>query len=244
MHNEIFNSAKIWTYQNEDVLADETWQWDIFTRNSKPMAFLDDIFHREPLKKKAWKAVGPDHWNNENEEILKRVLGDSRIKKIVLRRDDKLAVYASKLRADKTGGYIRKPLDDVPLRIAFSAYDGFIKYYDACYAYYDDFLQVNLQLQQLLSNITLSTVFYISFSIQQGQEVLRVSYEDLTADGPVGDAEMRKVLEFLRVDSRVLPPPLEMCVKQTTKPLSQGITNYKALQTAFQHYPPSSSFDR
>lgn len=111
------------------------------------MAFLYDIFHREPLKRKCWKAVGfklfPDHWNGDNQETLKRVLADKRIKKIVLRREDYLAVYASKLRADKTGAYIKKSLDDIPLHINLSAFDHFIRYYDACYAYYDNCLQVN-----------------------------------------------------------------------------------------------------
>jgi hypothetical protein len=49
------------------------------------MAFLDDIFHRESQKKKRWKAVGfklfPDHWTDDNEDTLKRVLADARIKK-------------------------------------------------------------------------------------------------------------------------------------------------------------------
>ena len=56
----------------------------------------------------------PDHWTGGNEETLKRVLADRRIKKIILRREDYLAVYASKLRADKTGAYIRKSLDGSP----------------------------------------------------------------------------------------------------------------------------------
>jgi hypothetical protein len=146
MHNEIFNIAKIWTYQNEDVLSDATWCWDIFSRNRDPIAFLVDVFKRKPLKKLQWKVVGfkmfPDHWTSENEEALQRVLADRRIKKIILRRNDYLAVYASKLRADKTGKYINKSLDEVKIRINLSAFESFIEYYNACYEYYDAFVQV------------------------------------------------------------------------------------------------------
>ena len=146
MHNELFDFAKIRTYMDKDKLANPACRWDVFSRDKSPVAFLYDIFHREPLKKKCWKAVGfklfPDHWTANNEETLRRVLADRRIKKIVLRREDYLAVYASKLRADKTGAYIKKSLDGIPLHIDLSAFDKFIAYYDACYAYYEDYLQV------------------------------------------------------------------------------------------------------
>lgn len=145
MHNELFNFAKIWTYIDKDKLANPACRWDGFSRDKNPMAFLCD--RREPMKKRCWKAVGfkisPDHWTGDNEETLKRVLADRRIKKIVLRREDYLAVYASKLRADKTGAYIKKSLDGIPLHIDLSAFDNFIRNYDACYAYYEDYLQVN-----------------------------------------------------------------------------------------------------
>lgn len=147
MHNELFNNAKIWTYMDKDKLANPACRWDVFSRDKNPMALLYDIFLREPLKKKCWKAVGfklfPDHWTDDNDEILKRVLADRRIKKIVLRREDYLAVYASKLRADKTGAYIKKSLDGILLHIDLSAFDKFIRYYDAWYADYEDYLQVS-----------------------------------------------------------------------------------------------------
>jgi hypothetical protein len=105
-----------------------------------------DIFKRKPLKKLQWKVVGfkmfPDHWTSENEEALQRVLADRRIKKIILRRNDYLAVYASKLRANKTRKYNHKSLDEVKIRINLSAFKSFIEYYNACYEYYDAFVQV------------------------------------------------------------------------------------------------------
>jgi hypothetical protein len=52
MHNEIFNDAKIWTYQNEDIRSDPSWKWDVFSRDLDPIAFLKDLCLREPLKQK------------------------------------------------------------------------------------------------------------------------------------------------------------------------------------------------
>jgi hypothetical protein len=67
--------------------------------------------------------------------------------------------------------------------------------------------------------------------------VLRVTYDEVSAAGPAGDAAMRKVLDFLGVDSSVIPEPLEVTVKQTLRPLSQAITNYDELVKAFNHHP-------
>jgi glycosyltransferase involved in cell wall biosynthesis len=145
MHNEIWNDAKIWTYQTEDILADPSWNWDIIRRNENPMEFFDDIFHRKSMKKENCKAVGfklfPDHFNDSNDDIMKRLLADKRIKKIILRRDNYLDVYASKLRSDKTGSYVSKALDNIPIWIDSSSFECFIDYYDKCYDYYELLVQ-------------------------------------------------------------------------------------------------------
>ena len=55
--------------------------------------------------KKTWGAVGfklfPDHWMRHNECALQQLLGDTRVKKIILKRENVLDVYISKLRSDK-----------------------------------------------------------------------------------------------------------------------------------------------
>jgi len=106
MHNEVFNNAKIWTYQNEDLRTDPTWSWNIFSRDSNPVEFLMDLFKRETMNKKDATSVGfklfPDHFTTASESALRQVLADGRIKKIILRRENYLDVYVSKLRADMT----------------------------------------------------------------------------------------------------------------------------------------------
>jgi len=69
---------------DKDKLANPATRWDVLSRDKGPMAFLYDIFHREPLKKKCWTEVGfklfPDHWTGNSEETFKWVLADRRIK--------------------------------------------------------------------------------------------------------------------------------------------------------------------
>jgi hypothetical protein len=69
--------------------------------------------HQETLSiKPHGKAVGfksfPDHWADvRNEDIWQEViLEDFRVKKIILHREDELAVYVSMLRADQTGRHV------------------------------------------------------------------------------------------------------------------------------------------
>lgn len=220
MHNEIFNSAKIWTYQTEDIQNDPSFRWNTVSRAENPAGFLDDIYHRKSLKKNHCKAVGfklfPDHWNDTNDKVLKIILADKRVKKIILRRENYLDVYASKLRSDKSGDYVGKSLDDIPIWIDSSSFQGFLEYYDKCYEYYD--------------------------TLVQDQDVLRVSYEDLTCAEKEGD-QIRKILKFLNVDSSFIPATLKETKKQTKVPLSEGgLVNYRDVKAAFKLHPKMKKF--
>lgn len=82
----------------------------------------------------------------------------------------------------------------------------------------------------------LTFLHYTSYNTQ-GQHVLRVTYETLCADGPVGDAVMREVLDFLQVDNSITPSRLAVTVKQTSNPCSQAIVNYEDLRKAFKLHP-------
>ena len=214
MHNELFNVAKIWTYQNEDVRADPTWQWDLFSRDADPCGFLADVFTRTSLTKPHAGAVGfklfPDHWTSSNQAALRQLLADPRVVKIILRRQNVLRVYVSKLRADKTGMYLSRPLDGVPVHVEPAALAEFAEHYSQVYQFYDDCVA--------------------------GQPVHRVSYDALaspaTADGVVWG-----VLRHLGVHCDKLPPPLACTVRQSTAPLRQGVTNYDQLREAFKHHP-------
>jgi len=43
---------------DKDKLANPATRWDVLSRDKGPMAFLYDIFHREPLKKSAGRRWG------------------------------------------------------------------------------------------------------------------------------------------------------------------------------------------
>jgi len=220
MHNEVFNFSKIWTYQNEDVRSDPSWSWNIFSRDSDPVAFICDLFIREPLKKKNWQAVGfklfPDHWSDSNTCALQQLLGDARVKKIILHRENVLDVYISKLRADKTGYYISKKLDDIRVDVDLAAFAAFVDYYEACYKFYDDCVV--------------------------GQQVHRVTYDQL-ADPVGGDDAVQKILSFLGIEcSGAAPPKLDVTVKQTARPLCEGIVNYEEVKLAFRRHPKVKAY--
>lgn len=220
MHNEVFNVARAWTYLDEDVRSDPTWHWNIFSRDSDPLAFIVNLFTRQPSSKQALlntaegRAVGfklfPDHFTDSNTHALRRLLADERVKKVILRRENVLSVYVSKLRADKSGHYLAKRLDDIAVRINPAALDAFARHYDATYAYYEQCVM--------------------------GQDVYHVTYEQL-ADADIADDTLRGVLRFLGVDALRVPPPLDVTVKQSSKPLAEGISNFADVELAFRHHP-------
>ena len=107
----------------------------------------------------------PDHFTRKNQFVMQQLLADSRVKaneshivsavegfiirhvvsclmccvilqKIVLRRENYLGVYISKLRADKTGHYLNKSLDDVAVHVDPSAFQCFLEYYDQVYEFH------------------------------------------------------------------------------------------------------------
>ena len=132
---------------------------------------------------------------------------------VILRRSNYLDVYASKLRADKSGRYIGGSLDGLDITIDPAAFQSFVEHYDACYAYYD----------KLLTD-------------QGSASVLRLDYDELagaTAAEPDGDA-MRGVLRFLGADLLPRPlQPLDVTIKQTREPLASHIVNYDEVRYAF-----------
>jgi hypothetical protein len=222
MHNEVFNAARAWTYLDEDVRADPTWRWDIFSRDADPLGFLVDLYTRQPASKQrlhhaaGGRAVGfklfPEHWTEATAPALRRLLADVRVKKVILRRENTLGVYVSKLRADKSGHYLAKPLDGIAVRVDSAALDAFARHYDAVYAHYE--------------------------ACVVGQAVHRVTYEQLAdADPASGDDTLRGVLRFLGVDDSRAPPPLSVTVKQSGLPLAKGVSNFAELEVAFRHHP-------
>ena len=117
MHNELFNPIDVFTY-HPAALKDDlgTPRWTVLTRDLFPEDFLDFIWTGRAIMgdliKPHFRAVGfksfPDHWLEvRNEHVWQgAVLEDLRVKKVILHREDELAVYVSFMRADQTGHYM------------------------------------------------------------------------------------------------------------------------------------------
>jgi len=212
MHNEIWNKAKIWTY--DDFKADSSWEWDIFRRDTNPAAFLAEIFSRIPSSKAHAKAVGfklfPEHFTSANGPVLRQLLADSRVKKIILERKDVLQLYVSKLRADKTGGYLSEKLDGISVHVDPASFQAFVEYHHQCFEFLHAFLQ--------------------------SQQVHYVTYEEI-AHHSTADDSVNAILRFLGVHDMQTPRALDATTKQSTRPIVEGITNYPQLRTAFHLHP-------
>lgn len=114
MHNELFNPIDIFSYyQSSFVRNDGGDRWTPQGRDLYGDAFLEHIWtgrniSGNPVKDDA-KAVGfksfPDHWwEARNDSLFERkIMDDVGVKKVILFREDELAVYVSMKRAEATG---------------------------------------------------------------------------------------------------------------------------------------------
>lgn len=165
MHNEILNDAAIHTYT-----GDLNSTWDTGRREADPVAFLADALSAgEKQRRRLWHqqqqqeqqggpvvsapvaafptslAAGfklfPEHWRPSTTPALQRLMADKRVRKVVLRRRDLLAVFVSKLRADKSGRYLGAPLDDVSVRVDPAALQSFVWGYNDAFGKYCQVLQ-------------------------------------------------------------------------------------------------------
>lgn len=142
MHSELFNEAKIYSHDPTLQIGDDLFskKWSVFHRDLDPSAFLSELLSRPTFDHHL--LVGfklfPEHWRESNMILMQQLLADPRVKKIILRRDNLLDLYTSKLRADKSGAYVKEILDDIDITIDPAAFQLFIDHYDACYKTYEE----------------------------------------------------------------------------------------------------------
>lgn len=142
MHNELFNQIDIFSYHPkalERKEGDSESKWNFLSRDLWPEVFLEHIWSGQYSNggkiKESGKAVGfksfPDHWkDSSNDDVFKDLMDDFRIKKIVLKREDELAVYVSMMRAEKTGIYMsNKYPEDLRVRVDPVKFQTFLNNY-------------------------------------------------------------------------------------------------------------------
>jgi len=223
MHNEIFNEVGIFSERQHESSSTTTTTTAITNtnsvdaignRDSDPTAFLQKAY--EAADGSTEKAVGfklfPEHITRSetNLKLFNSVLRDPRIRKIILVRENRLAVVMSVLRASISGQYTHKNHDEIPLDFKPSELNSFIESYDAYYEW--------------LESRTRST------------PVHRVSYEEL-ADENTRDEALNSIAGFLEIDScDSWKTPYD---KQSSsfEESTENLVCYKRLQRAFKEHP-------
>ena len=224
MHNELFNPIDIFTYYPKILLRDtEPERWTVLGRDLWPEAFLDHIWsgsYADGTKiNKNSKAVGfksfPDHWMDVQNESTwqEHILDDSRIRKVILMREDELAVYVSMKRAEKTGHYMTLPYPKkLKLHIDPADFQTFVNNYR------DTFRRKYK-------------------SPMERRDTFRVSYEQILDEVQFEKQVLPLLWEFLGVDPS---QPLKK-LRETTKQadpmelMSDIIENYDELEFGFRH---------
>jgi len=225
MHNELFNPIDIFTYHPSFKCVEKNKPlWTVMTRDLFPVDFLHFVWtgmHADmvtPIKPNS-KAVGfksfPEHWMDvRNEQIWQdHVLEDLRVKKIILRREDELAVFVSMKRADQTGLYMTRSYpEELKLHIPPAEFQRFINNYR------------NTFRNKYRSPIEKRDTFHITYE----QLIDEIDFEDNIAP---------KLWDFLGVRNDVPLRRLKETVKQANngEDLSGVILNYDELEFCFRH---------
>lgn len=229
MHNELFNPIDIFTYHPsfKNIKNDKNNPlWTVLTRDLFPADFLHFVWtgmyaDRETPIKPNSKAIGfksfPEHWIDvRNEKFWQEYLiEDLRVKKIILRREDELAVFVSMKRADQTGFYMTKSYPkDLKLHIDPAEFQRFVNNYR------------NTFRNKYRSPIEKRDTFHITY-----EQLVNETEQDFERD------IVPELWKFLGVRDNVPLRRLKETVKQAQneEDLSQVISNYSELEFCFKH---------
>jgi len=210
MHNELFNEKGIYTHHASSQTESFT---DVEKRDGNPNSFL-----RLALGVRTDGAVGfkafPEHIRR-NQDLFDKVLSDHRVRKVVIRRENRLAAAVSMLRASVTGAYVHANLDAVKVAISPSDHQQFIETYDAYY----DFLRGRLLTQN----------------------VVDLTYEELVAS-PISSLD--RVLNLLNLEPYSDVSAIKSLFnRQSKEPLKHAVANFDELRCAFVGTEREVDFD-
>ena len=132
--------------RREDLLQ----KWNYCLRDLKPKDFLEDMYESYKLlhNPNSIRAVGfksfPEHYwdyghpNVDLESTFRSMMVDSSIKKVILRRENSVAVYISMNRSKLTGDYLTRNYDNVKISINIPDMQKFLDRYDHTYKMYNE----------------------------------------------------------------------------------------------------------
>jgi LPS sulfotransferase NodH len=207
-HHELFNPAGIhvalsWRGGAVDVDAVLGTQAE---RDRAPLAFLDRAWSQP----RGCRAVGFKLNRGQNEAAFTAVLADPGVRKILLRRDNRLKTFVSERIAARTGLWESYP--DSPRS--------------------GEQVRIRVDLGELRRHIDENRAYYESLTAElAGQDVLALRYEDLV-DVPAQPAEAwRPVFDFLGVGAAELKAETR---KQNATDLRQIILNFAEVAAALR----------
>jgi LPS sulfotransferase NodH len=217
MHFELFNEKAIYTQSKpgevkegaiKDVAA-------LRARDQNSAAFLAKTI-REGAAVADCAAVGfkwfPEHVRGT--AFLERLLANVRIRKVVLRRENRLACVTSIIRASVTGRWINAVLTHC-VYITPPDFQLFTECYDAYYSFLRDRLA--------------------------GQDHVELTYESLVAEPELA---LRPVYELLQLRPQKSAPVLDGDLKpQSSDALCDALDNFGELRAAFATTDRASDFE-
>jgi LPS sulfotransferase NodH len=144
---------------------------DTRQRDRDPLGFLEQLWRADFGR----AAVGIKLLDGQAPEVLARLLADTGVKKLLLRRRSRLRAYVSLLRARETGKWARSAYDGLAVEVRAPELLEFARRYDAYYA-----------------RLRAATA---------AQPALEIVYEDLQRE----PRELERVLGFLGVGAAASP---------------------------------------
>lgn len=199
---------------------------------SLPEDFLDFVWtgsysgSNNSIKPHA-KAVGfksfPEHWSDVRNDACfsTPIMQDFRIKKIVLRREDELAVFVSMLRTDQTSLYLTHAYpQDLRLHVDPAKFQAFLDRYRYTFR------------KKYHSPVVGRDTFHLTYEQMVGDED-----NDDECNNDFATTILPKLYDFLGVDTEVPFRKLKETVKQADpdEDLSQITENYDELEFCFRH---------
>jgi LPS sulfotransferase NodH len=197
-HHEVFNPQGIFVALTHRYRGNQLGS--LVERDRDPLAFLDRVWGT----RQNYRCIGFKWTRGQNKMIFKSILEDSRVKKIVLRRHNRIKTFISEQIAEQTQQW--------------EAYSE------------QELLQprpcVNVDSDKLLKHISVNDQFYTDINVslrRTHQPYIDVLYESLFSP-----QEQKRLLEFLRVnfvDRRLTATS----IKQNSTDLRDSIANFSEL---------------
>jgi hypothetical protein len=202
-HHEIFNPEAI--YYALDYRDGRLNIGTMAERERAPLEFLDRVWHADL----GYPCLGFKFCRGQNPQVFVALLADRGVRKIVIKRDNRLKTFVSELMSRQTGQWeVYNRADLVGERAP-----------------------VHVDIAELRANIALNDAYYSRIEItlrRSDQDFLPVTYETLFSEQP-----RRQLLEFLGVSPR-LDVLRVRSVKQNACDLRRLVANFDELEVALR----------